>query len=165
MPSGLWLLALWVPVVVGYAYWLERSHDHTDRVLRSGVRGTATVLAVVHHQFQTVVNNAYIRRKLRLSVRTEKGETFETTMTGTFAFGSEPSPGETFAVRIDPAHPKRVVVDDHTMDDDRLAASGVRASAVVRAVHPRHAVAGTVPRRTRTHRLLTARARLPRVSG
>jgi hypothetical protein len=145
MPARLWLLAVWIPVVLGYAYWLDRSHEHKDAVLHTGVRGTATVLAIVHRQFQTVVNNAYIRRKLRLSVRTEQGQTFETTMTGTFAFGSEPSPGDTFAVRIDPAHPKRIVVDDGTMDDQRLASSGVRAHGVVRAVHAHHTVDGTVP--------------------
>jgi hypothetical protein len=143
-PAKLWVLAVWVPVVVGYAYWLDRSHDHTEHVLRTGVRGTATVLSVVHGQFQTVVNNAYIRRKLRLSVRTEQGATFETTMTGTFGFGAEPSPGDTFAVRFDPAHPKRIVIDKSTMDGERLASSGVPAQGVVRAVHPHHPVAGMI---------------------
>jgi hypothetical protein len=145
VPDRVWLLAVWVPVVIGYAYWLEHTHDHTERVLRTGVRGTATVLGIVHHQFQTVVNNAYIRRKLQVSVRTEKGETFQTTMTGTFAFGSEPDAGDTFAVRIDPAHPKRIVVDNQTADDNRLTSTGVHAQGVVRAVHPHHPVNGLVP--------------------
>jgi hypothetical protein len=108
-PASWWALVLCAAIVIGYATWLTRSVYEFDRLSRDGVRAKGVVIEVKRPLFNTVINNAYIRRTLRLRLERPDGTpAYEATIKGTFMFGEIPAPGARLSVLIDPLRPQHV---------------------------------------------------------
>jgi len=79
-----------------------------------------------------VINNVYIKRKIRLRIERAYGApAYETTWNGLFMVGEIPSPGDRIPMIVDPANPQHVDgdnSDDRSTDTARTAAA--QASAV-----------------------------------
>ncbi|HXY66003.1 MAG TPA: hypothetical protein VEI45_17000 [Mycobacterium sp.] len=108
-PVSWWALVICAAIVVGYASWLTWSVYRFDRLTRDGVRARAVVIEVKRPLFNMVINNAYIRRTLRLRIERPDGAApYETTIKGTFMFGDISAPGAKPWVMIDPQRPQHV---------------------------------------------------------
>jgi hypothetical protein len=108
-PASWWALVVCAAIVVGYATWLTWSVYAFDRLMRDGVRARAVVIEVKRPLFNTVINNAYIRRTLRLRIERPDGTApYEATIKGKFMFGEIPAPGARMSVMIDPQRPQHV---------------------------------------------------------
>lgn len=82
----------------------------------SGARATAVVLEVKKPLMNVVVNNIYIRRKLRVRVERDDGVApYETTYSDLWEIGDVPDPGDTFRVVLDPKRPQHLsALDDQS---------------------------------------------------
>jgi hypothetical protein len=108
-PASWWALVICAAIVVGYATWLTWSVYGFDRLTRDGVRARAVVIEVKRPLFNMVINNAYIRRTLRLRIERPDGTVpYETTIKGTFMFGDIAAPGAKLWVMLDPQRPQHV---------------------------------------------------------
>jgi hypothetical protein len=108
-PVSWWALVACAAIVIGYATWLTWSVYDYDRLMGDGVRTRAVVIEVKRPLFNTVINNAYIRRTLRLRIeRPDAAAPYDTTIKGTFMFGDIPAAGEKLWVMIDPKRPQHV---------------------------------------------------------
>ena len=108
-PVSLWWLAPCTAVAVAFAVWIGRRVARDDRLAHHGIPARAVVLEVRTPLMNVVVNNAYIKRTLRL--RIERGDgapPYETKYRGTFMIGDIPSVGDTLALRVDPGRPHHV---------------------------------------------------------
>ncbi|KAA1415360.1 hypothetical protein F0U44_21495 [Nocardioides humilatus] len=76
---------------------------------RDGIRATAVVLEVKKPLMNVVVNNVYIKRKLRVRIERDDGAApYEASYSDLFMIGDVPDPGESFRVVVDPAKPQRM---------------------------------------------------------
>jgi hypothetical protein len=108
-PASWWALVICAAIVIGYATWLTRSVYVFDRLIRDGVRAKGVVIEVKRPLFNTVINNAYIRRTLRLRIERPDGAApYEAIIKGTFMFGEIPAPGARLPVMIDPLRPQHI---------------------------------------------------------
>jgi hypothetical protein len=118
-----WVINLTVPdnpqyipvfvVAVGvFAAWIYLRSSATDRLLHDGLDGTGVVIEVVEPKaINTVVNNGYVRRTVRVTVeRADKKKTYEAVVRDLFKVDELPSPGDRIPLRIDPEDAKRVVM-------------------------------------------------------
>ena len=117
-------VARWGPfvcavIVVTYACWFYSRLARSENLQRNGIPATGTVLEVNQPMMNTVINNVYIRRTMRMRVQRSDGvPPYEANYSGTFMLGEIPSPGTVFHLRVDPKNPKHF----ETVDDE-LAAS------------------------------------------
>jgi hypothetical protein len=108
-PASWWALVICAAIVVGYATWLTRSVYEFERLSRDGVRAKGVVIDVKRPLFNTVINNAYIRRTLRLRIERPDGAApYEAMIKGTFMFGEIPECGAKLSVLVDPLRPQHV---------------------------------------------------------
>jgi hypothetical protein len=108
-PASWWALVICAAIVVAYATWLTRSVYEFDRLGRDGVRAKGVVIEVKRPLFNTVINNAYIRRTLRLRIERPDGAApYEAIIKGTFMFGDIPQPGARLPVMVDPLRPQHI---------------------------------------------------------
>jgi hypothetical protein len=85
----------------------------------NGVRATAVVLEVRKPLMNVVVNNIYIRRKLRVRVeRDDQAPPYEATYSDLWELGAVPDPGDSFRVVLDPKRPQHLTA----LDDQGSAA-------------------------------------------
>src|SRR5215467_14576039 len=64
---------LWVPVTIAAAVWIALATQRADSLQNHGVRATGVVLEVLKPWMNVVVNNVYIRRKVRLRIERHDG--------------------------------------------------------------------------------------------
>jgi hypothetical protein len=111
-PASWWALVICAAIVGGYATRLTWSVYVYDRLIRDGVRARAVVVAVKQPLFNTVINDAYIRRTLRLRIERRDGVApYEASLKGTFMFGEIPQPGAKLSVIVDPLRPQHIEFD------------------------------------------------------
>ena len=97
------LLAVVVALYIDYV--LTRS----TLLQANGVRATAVVLEVKKPLMNVVVNNIYIKRKLRVRVQRDDGVApYETTYSDLWEIGGVPDPGDSFRVVLDPRRPQHL---------------------------------------------------------
>jgi hypothetical protein len=115
VPSSAWLLLLWTAVAIAVAAWIGRFAQGAKSLQEQGIRATGTVLEVFKPWMNVVVNNVYIRRKLRLRIqREDRTPAYEGILKGLFMLGEIPSVGDRLALRVDPANPQHFDYDKAT---------------------------------------------------
>lgn len=112
VPSSAWLLLLWAAVAIAVAAWMASFAQSVKALQEKGVRATGTVLEVYKPWMNVVVNNVYIRRRLRLSIQRQDGSpAYEGILKGLFMLGEIPSVGDRLSLRVDPANPQHFDYD------------------------------------------------------
>lgn len=130
VPSSRWFLLLWAAVAVAVAVWIGRLTQRTKTLQEQGIRATGTVLEVLKPWMNVVINNVYIRRRLRLRIQRQDGApAYEGILKGLFMLGEIPSAGDRLALRVDPTNPQH-------FDYDKASASAASATAEVSAAEP-----------------------------
>lgn len=112
VPDNPMYIPVFVVAVGVFAAWIFLRSAATDRLLHDGLDGTGVVIEVVAPKgINTVVNNGYVRRSVRLNVeRADKKKTYEAAIRELFKVDELPSPGDRIPLRIDPEDAKRVVM-------------------------------------------------------
>ena len=115
LPVSAWFIALWLPITIGLAYWIALVARRAEFLQQQGIHATGVVLEVFKPWMNVVINNVYIRRKLRLRVEREDGTpAYEGILKGLFMLGEIPSPGDRIPLIVDPAKPQRFEYDKGT---------------------------------------------------
>ena len=137
VPSSTWFLLLWAAVAIASAIWIGRFAQGAKSLQEQGVRATGTVLEVFKPWMNVVVNNVYIRRRLRLSIQRQDGAApYEGILKGLFMLGEIPSVGDRLSLRVDPANPQHFDYDQ---------ASSATTSATTHTTHnTAHAASASV---------------------
>jgi hypothetical protein len=113
VPSSSWLLLLWTAVAVAVAAWIGQFTRRAQSLQQRGIRATGVVLEVLKPWMNVVINNVYIRRRLRLRIQRQDGSpTYEGILKGLFMLGEIPSVGDRLALRVDPANPQHFDYDN-----------------------------------------------------
>jgi hypothetical protein len=90
---------------------------------------TGVVLEVFKPWMNVVINNVYIRRRLRLRIQREDGSpAYEGILKGLFMLGEIPSVGDRLALRVDPVNPQHFDYDEASTATAQ-AASGAAADS------------------------------------
>ena len=112
VPDNPQYIPVFVIAVGAFAAWIYLRSSATDRLLHEGLDGTGVVIEVVEPKaINTVVNNGYLRRSVRVTVeRADKKKTYEAVVRDLFKVDELPSPGDRIPLRIDPEDAKRVVM-------------------------------------------------------
>lgn len=112
VPSSAWLLLLWTAVAIAVAVWMGRFAQGAKTLQEQGIQATGTVLEVFKPWMNVVVNNVYIRRRLRLRIQRQDGSpAYEGILKGLFMLGEIPSVGDRLSLRVDPANPQHFDYD------------------------------------------------------
>ena len=112
VPSSRWLLLPWTAITIAVAVWIGRFAQGAKTLQEHGIRATGTVLEVFKPWMNVVVNNVYIRRRLRLSIQRQDGSpAYEGILKGLFMLGEIPSVGDRLSLRVDPANPQHFDYD------------------------------------------------------
>jgi hypothetical protein len=112
LPVSLLFALLWLPIMGGAAVWIARSARREESLREHGIRALGVVLEVLEPRMNVVVNDVYIKRKVRVRVEREDGApAYEGMVDGLFMLGEIPSPGDTFPLLVDPANPERIEYD------------------------------------------------------
>ena len=112
VPSSPWLLLLWAAAAIAVAAWMGRFAQSVKALQEKGIRATGVVLEVFKPWMNVVVNNVYIRRRLRLRIQRQDGSpAYEGILKGLFMLGEIPSVGDRLSLRVDPANPQHFDYD------------------------------------------------------
>jgi putative oligomerization/nucleic acid binding protein len=112
VPSSTWFLLLWAAVAVASAAWIGHVSSRARALQQRGIRATGVVLEVFKPWMNVVINNVYIRRRLRLRIQRQDGSPpYEGILKGLFMLGEIPSVGDRIALRVDPANPQHFDYD------------------------------------------------------
>ena len=112
VPASPWLLLAWAPVAIAVAIWVGRFSERVKSLQEQGIRATGTVLEVFKPWMNVVVNNVYIRRRVRLRIQREDGTpAYEGILKGLFMLGKIPSVGDRLHLRVDPVNPQHFDYD------------------------------------------------------
>ena len=123
---------LWLPIVIAVAGWIA-SVDQRDKSLQQhGIRATGVVLEVLKPRMNVVINNVYIKRKVRLRIEREDGApAYDGILDGLFMLGEIPSVGDRIPLVVDPAKPQRFEYEQGT-DTGRAGSVAVTAPSTTR---------------------------------
>ncbi len=109
--------AIWVAipcavVAVLVALLIYLSASRKQGLDTGGIPARGVVLAVIEPKvFNVVVNDAYLKRTLRLRIeRADGAPTYEAEYHGTFMFGEIPGVGSTLSLLVDPSDPQHFEV-------------------------------------------------------
>jgi hypothetical protein len=103
------LFVLWYAIAVGLACWIPLAARSDQSFEQHGIRATGVVLEVLKPSMNVVINNVYIKRKVRLRIEREDGvPAYEGVLNGLFMLGEIPSPGDRIPLLVDPKQPQRV---------------------------------------------------------
>jgi len=117
VPSSSWFLLLWTAVAIASAVWIGSVSNRASALQQRGIRATGTVLEVFKPWMNVVVNNVYIRRRLRLRIqRQDDAPPYEGIFKGLFMLGEIPSVGDHLSLRVDPANPQHFDYDKASTD-------------------------------------------------
>lgn len=112
-PLSRWGVAVWAAVIIAYSAWLVTAVRRVDRLRGGNKYGSAVVIEVIRPTFTAVVTKDSTRRTLRIRVEPADGTTsYETQVAAAFTLGDVPEVGDRLAVRIDPADPMHVEIND-----------------------------------------------------
>ncbi len=112
VPSSTWLFLLWAAAAIAVATWMGRFAQSAKLLQEHGIRATGVVLEVFKPWMNVVVNNVYIRRRLRLRIQRQDGSpAYEGILKGLFMLGEIPSVGDRLDLRVDPANPQHFDYD------------------------------------------------------
>jgi len=126
VPTSPWFLLLCAAVAIATAFWIGQSTGRARSLQQQGIRATGVVLEVFKPWMNVVINNVYIRRRLRLRILRQDGAAaYEGILKGLFMLGEIPSVGDRLALRVDPANPQHFDYDKASTD----AATAQAASA------------------------------------
>jgi len=124
VPSSSWFLLLWAAVAIASAVWIGSVSNRASALQQRGIRATGTVLEVFKPWMNVVVNNVYIRRRLRLRIQRQDGAPpYEGIFKGLFMLGEIPSVGDRLNLRVDPANPQHFDYDKASTDTATAAAT------------------------------------------
>jgi len=113
VPSSPWFLLLCAAVAIAAAFWIGQSTGSARSLQQQGIRATGVVLEVLKPWMNVVINNVYIRRRLRLRILRQDGSpAYEGILKGLFMLGEIPSVGDHLALRVDPANPQHFDYDN-----------------------------------------------------
>ena len=117
VPSSTWFLLLWAAVALASAGWIGSVSSRASALQQRGIRATGTVLEVFKPWMNVVINNVYIRRRLRLRIQRQDGSpAYEGILKGLFMLGEIPSVGDRLSLRVDPANPQHFDYDKTSTD-------------------------------------------------
>ena len=106
---------LWVPITIALAAWIALVAQRDESLQEQGIRATGVVLEVLKPLMNVVINNVYIKRKVRLRIEREDGvPAYEGILNGLFMLGEIPSVGDRIPLVVDPARPQRFEYDKET---------------------------------------------------
>jgi hypothetical protein len=155
-PVSPWFLLGGFVVTIAVALWIAHDAREESALIEHGVRATGVVLQVFKPLMNVVINNVYIKRKLRLRIEREDGvPAYEGILHGLFMLGEIPSVGDRLPLRVDPAKPQRFEIDDTDTSATAAAAANFHES---RATPSHSDMAGQLERlaRLRDRGALTA---------
>jgi hypothetical protein len=113
MPVKPVFLLVWPVVVLATAVWIALAERGYESLEERGIRASGTVLQVYQPLMNVVINNVYIKRKLRLRVeRSDGAAPYEASYNGLFMIGDIPSVGDTIPLLVDPANPQHFQSND-----------------------------------------------------
>ncbi len=136
-PPGSLLFPVWYAVAIGLAVWIAFAARGAESFKERGVRATGTVLEVLKPMMNVVINNVYIKRKVRLRIKRSDGAPeYEATWNGLFMLGEIPSPGDRVSVLIDPENPQRIEYDDSGSPDSAAGGKSQTAAAAGQRTTP-----------------------------
>jgi hypothetical protein len=122
VPSSPWILLPWAAVAIASAAWIGRVSSRAYALQQRGIRATGTVLEVFKPWMNVVINNVYIRRRLRLRIQRQDGAPpYEGILKGLFMLGEIPSVGDRLALRVDPANPQHFDYDEASTETAQAA--------------------------------------------
>ena len=110
-PYGLGIGLLLVALAGVLAFVMAWTSLRAVRLDEEGRQVTATVVKVLPTRMNTVINNVYIRRRVLLDIPAADGTTYQGVLPMLCEIGTQPSPGDTFRLRVDPANPKHFALD------------------------------------------------------
>jgi hypothetical protein len=117
MPLSPILVVVWPAVAIATAVWIGLAERAYESLEDGGVRADGVVLQVYNPLMNVVVNNVYIKRKLRLRIERSDGATpYEATYNGLFMIGDIPSAGDRIPLLVDPANPQHFQYNDKSGD-------------------------------------------------
>ena len=115
LPVSPLFILLWLPIVIALAGWIALVTRRAESLSQHGIRATGIVLEVLKPMMNVVINNVYIKRKIRLRVEREDGlPAYEGILNGLFMLGEIPSEGDRIPLLVDPARPERFEYDKET---------------------------------------------------
>jgi len=110
-PYG-WGVGLLVIALAGaLAFLMAWTSLRAVRLDEHGRQVTATVIRVLPNRMNTVINNVYIRRRVLLDIPAAGGSTYQGVLPMLCEIGTQPSPGDTFRLRVDAGNPKHFALD------------------------------------------------------
>jgi len=129
VPSSPWFLLLCAVVAIAVAFWIGQSTARAQSLQQRGIRATGVVLEVLKPWMNVVINNVYIRRRLRLRIQREDGAPpYEGILKGLFMLGEIPSVGDRLTLRVDPANPQHFDYDEASTETATAQAASAAAS-------------------------------------
>lgn len=112
VPVSPLFILLWLPITIAMAFWIYQVDQRAESLQQHGIHATGTVLEVLKPFMNVVVNNVYIKRKVRLRIEREDGvPAYEGILNGLFMLGEIPSNGDRIHLLVDPANPQRFDYD------------------------------------------------------
>lgn len=134
VPLSPWFLLLWSPITIATAIWIAIVDQRAESLQQHGIRATGVVLEVFKPWMNVVVNNVYIRRKVRIRIEREDGmPAYEAILKGLFMLGEVPSPGDRIRLLVDPANPQRFEYENEAIPASAPRAQAASASVTDRA--------------------------------
>ena len=138
---------LWFPITIGQAGWIAWDAGREEALQQHGVRATGLVLEVLKPWMNVVINNVYIKRKVRLKIEREDGvPAYEGILNGLFMLGEIPTAGDRIPLIVDPANPQRF---EYNQKADGSSATSVRSAAASATNHS--SIADDLERLTSLH--------------
>jgi len=129
VPSSPWFLLPCAAVAIAVAFWIGQSTARAQSLQQRGIRATGTVLEVLKPWMNVVINNVYIRRRLRLRIQRQDGSpAYEGILKGLFMLGEIPSVGDRLTLRVDPANPQHFDYDKASTENAQAASAAAADS-------------------------------------
>ncbi|HEY6251879.1 MAG TPA: SHOCT domain-containing protein [Candidatus Angelobacter sp.] len=127
LPVSPLFFLLWFPITLAVAGWIVLVARRAESFQEHGIRATGVVLEVLKPWMNVVINNVYIKRKVRLRIeREDRTPAYEGVLNGLFMLGEIPSAGDRLPLLVDPTNPQRFEYDKGT---DPEPAAPVRSTA------------------------------------
>jgi hypothetical protein len=124
VPTSPWFLLLCAAVAIAVAVWIGQFTLRARSLQQRGIRATGVVLEVLKPWMNVVINNVYIRRRLRLRIQRQDGSpAYEGILKGLFMLGEIPSVGDRLTLRVDPANPQHFDYDKDSTEKAQAASA------------------------------------------
>lgn len=113
---GWWAVVACVLATTAVGAFVALLLSRAAALQRNGIRATARVLEVKEPRMNVVVNEVYIKRKLRVRIKRDDGApSYEAWYDDLFMLGDLPRPGDSFRVVVDPKRPQRLEAVDESV--------------------------------------------------